>query len=472
MSKANIGREVILVDDNEDFRLDLATDLERENYTVHHAADSQDLRQRLMKPFAGVILLDVGMPGVTREFSYFAGFEALNLIKGTAGLGQVRVIMLSVSGNHEHVAEAVRCGALGYLLKSEIAKNRGLLLNMLSGAFAEIGGETGRAITVNAEPRTRDVLTALHQHLRDPELGGGVVELNFVNRSKEDVEVAFSTWIEGVGRSAEGRITVAGSSTQTCLCSPRMRFEDVRHLDVSAETDIGFKIDYNHRGKEKEEKGVLKVRLLPPNTIRWSLPTRRKKGNETSLAKYIAVWVTPGAAAVDGFLSDTVQLFSEEFQATRSYSPSEHATLARLKVKAFYNVLKHWKRIRWPVRADARFQGPGSGALQRVQLPEETLDLLEGNCIDRAVLFASLIEAVDLNPVIVLLHRHALVGWEPWKGSNKIEYLETTLIESEEFEKAVERGSLRVRQAGEESSVLISISKCREEGIVPMNEGK
>ena len=54
-----------------------------------------------------VILLDIGIPG--------NGIKALSTIRRTAP--EVRVIMLTASDDHEHVAEALEQGAQGYILK-------------------------------------------------------------------------------------------------------------------------------------------------------------------------------------------------------------------------------------------------------------------------------------------------------------------------------------------------------------------
>lgn len=56
-----------------------------------------------------VILLDIDMPGMT-------GLEALQLIQQEKS--PVNVLMLTVFEDDEHVFEAVRRGAVGYLLKS------------------------------------------------------------------------------------------------------------------------------------------------------------------------------------------------------------------------------------------------------------------------------------------------------------------------------------------------------------------
>ena len=51
-------------------------------------------------------------------------------------------------------------------------------------------------------------------------------------------------------------------------------------------------------------------------------------------------------------------------------------------------------------------------ANQWVRLPRETLADHTANCLDGAVLFANLLEAVSLSPALVIVPSHAFVGWQ------------------------------------------------------------
>jgi DNA-binding NarL/FixJ family response regulator len=65
---------------------------------------------RLLRP--DLILMDIEMPGCD-------GLSATRLIK--AEMPQVKIVMLTVSASDEHLLEAVKSGASGYLLKSQSA---------------------------------------------------------------------------------------------------------------------------------------------------------------------------------------------------------------------------------------------------------------------------------------------------------------------------------------------------------------
>jgi two-component system NarL family response regulator len=76
---------------------------------VGAARDGQEAleKARLLRPDA--ILMDIEMPGCD-------GLEATRRIK--AEMPEVKVVMLTVSGEEQHLFDALQSGASGYLLKS------------------------------------------------------------------------------------------------------------------------------------------------------------------------------------------------------------------------------------------------------------------------------------------------------------------------------------------------------------------
>jgi hypothetical protein len=52
------------------------------------------------------------------------------------------------------------------------------------------------------------------------------------------------------------------------------------------------------------------------------------------------------------------------------------------------------------------------------------------------VLVASLLEAISINPAIVVVPGHAFIGWETWADSGEWRYLETTMIATADFDEA------------------------------------
>ncbi len=103
--------KVLLVDDHTLFLQSLKVLLSSKGYAVVGTAGDglEALKQaRILRP--DLILMDIEMPRCD-------GLAATRLIK--AEMPQIKIVMLTVSAADEHLFEAVKSGAVGYLLKSQ-----------------------------------------------------------------------------------------------------------------------------------------------------------------------------------------------------------------------------------------------------------------------------------------------------------------------------------------------------------------
>ncbi|MFE6967911.1 response regulator [Isoptericola sp. NPDC057653] len=103
---------VVLVDDQELVRAGLRplAELDGDVSVVGEAADGRTGLARVRELTPDVVLMDVRMPGLD-------GIEATRAIAADPALRDVRVLVLTTFDEDEHVVEAVRAGAAGYLLK-------------------------------------------------------------------------------------------------------------------------------------------------------------------------------------------------------------------------------------------------------------------------------------------------------------------------------------------------------------------
>jgi NarL family two-component system response regulator LiaR len=99
---------VLLVDDHDLFRAGLRELLEEEGFTVDDVPSGEAgvRRSRTMRP--DVVVMDLNMPGMS-------GIEATRQV--LAGHPDASVLMLTVAADDKGVLEAIRAGAVGYLLK-------------------------------------------------------------------------------------------------------------------------------------------------------------------------------------------------------------------------------------------------------------------------------------------------------------------------------------------------------------------
>lgn len=109
-----------------------------------------------------------------------------------------------------------------------------------------------------------------------------------------------------------------------------------------------------------------------------------------------------------------------------------------------------------------------NSSVQKIKTPEEVMQTKSGLCIELAILMASALENIGLNPVIVLTADHAWAGIELGARTGEYVFIETTALE-ESPAKAVSIGQSNWKEA-EKSGLdqLIKINELRAEGYLPM----
>jgi DNA-binding NarL/FixJ family response regulator len=101
---------VLVADDHPMWRDAVARDLDEAGYLVcATAANGVEAVRRAAATSPQVVVMDLQMPGLN-------GVEAIRSIVATDPT--VRVLVLSASGEHDDVLDAVKAGATGYLIKS------------------------------------------------------------------------------------------------------------------------------------------------------------------------------------------------------------------------------------------------------------------------------------------------------------------------------------------------------------------
>lgn len=65
---------------------------------------------------------------------------------------------------------------------------------------------------------------------------------------------------------------------------------------------------------------------------------------------------------------------------------------------------------------------------QRVRTFDDALQSAQVNCVDGSVLFASLMKAININPILVRVPGHMFVGYYTDRSHSNIHFLETTMI--------------------------------------------
>lgn len=135
--------------------------------------------------------------------------------------------------------------------------------------------------------------------------------------------------------------------------------------------------------------------LHSPETWLWNDATN----------EILAAYVQPNHPIIREVLDEAVAILKRqgEFVALSGYQAPQHV---RPMVKAIYQAM---------VDRDLTYSNPpafwDSPGGQKIRNAQTVLEEKVGTCLDTAVLFASLLEAAGIYPVIALIPRHAFVGF-------------------------------------------------------------
>jgi DNA-binding NarL/FixJ family response regulator len=117
---------VLLVEDDASTRahLEAAVSAHSELVLVASAGSVGEARERLAAGGVDVLLTDLGLPDGS----------GVELIRQAVQMGSVLSLAITVFGDEEHVVEAIRAGAMGYLLKDQVESDVGrAILEMIAG---------------------------------------------------------------------------------------------------------------------------------------------------------------------------------------------------------------------------------------------------------------------------------------------------------------------------------------------------
>jgi DNA-binding NarL/FixJ family response regulator len=105
---------VLLADDHEDFLAAVVRHLEPQVEVVKTVGNGQALLDEAARLEPDVIVLDISMPVLN-------GIEAARKLKAMGSLA--KIVFLTVHADSDYVRAALGTGALGYVLKSELASD-------------------------------------------------------------------------------------------------------------------------------------------------------------------------------------------------------------------------------------------------------------------------------------------------------------------------------------------------------------
>lgn len=308
--------------------------------------------------------------------------------------------------------------------------------------FALIPSQLPHGLIVQPKVTDRAIpIRTYEQMQRLPEYRDFLIQIDIFNADHDnDRELEVESEIIGYTERVTNRVTVPklggkdGPARKVITQCPQLKPGILQAMTGPMNADLAYKVYETKNGtRTLVASGSKQVRLLSNEQIIWSLKDVTS-GATYNLEPTLTSWIDPYDE--DGKL-DEVRLAANDFHPKGKLRGNKDgkATLAEqsLDVKALYDCLNQKYGIAYGEHPfDYGFQYGDPLTAQRILTATQVLERKNGVCIDFVILFASLMEGLGINPLLIISEDHAFLGWGNHKSKDtKIEdvgFLETTIL--------------------------------------------
>jgi hypothetical protein len=282
----------------------------------------------------------------------------------------------------------------------------------------------------------------------------------FITNVGPDEQVRVEATLQGLSTTASKTVTVrAGKEALvefTPSLLPTFKPSSVR---ATRPTTVALKVT---AGQGKKARIVFEDTRTVDVEPRDFLPMFKQVDAETQEREnaFYAAWVTPNAKPIDEFLKKAkLRSPNKAFDKSAPTVPQVKALFEELKARGVSYV------------SDPHVNS-GLGFGQRTRLPAEVLASTNAQCLEGTLLYASLLEAIGLSPVLVLVPGHAFVGWRSTDADGSkapnVYFLETTMTGTGSFERAMASAQREFQHDDRRGKAIsVRIGALRAEGVTP-----
>lgn len=284
----------------------------------------------------------------------------------------------------------------------------------------------------------------------------GTISVEISNPTADELNERLIVQVPGWSDPEIQTVEIGAGETRKFLFAPSFLPRLYSNTEIAAATALVTAV--NMGGKAVFES-TIPVRLRSVDDMYW--------GDGFKFGRYIASWVTPHDPDVEELLAR-----AKEFVPGRRLpgyetwkTPAEQEQSTSDQAKAIYRALQE-KGLSY-VKSSITF-GARTDVSERIRMPHESLRSVSANCIDGVVMYASMFENLAMDPVIILIPGHALVGVRTMERSNKYLYIDTVLTGRDSFENAVHAANDALARYAPSQITRISVSDARQAGVFPM----
>ncbi len=284
-----------------------------------------------------------------------------------------------------------------------------------------------------------------------------IAMLTMVNTSSQPLVETVSAEIPDWSRLSVQTINLAPNETRTLRLNPELLPQAFSNGEIRPAT---LEVRASILGTSLSFDETRPVYLHAASDFFW--------GDKLANAQFIARWVTPHDPAVLQLISSARNYVRRGRLAGYELPGNSAPAVAAQVEDEARGVFAAMEHIGISYVDSISTYGNFTSKTERVRLPSETLSADGANCIDLSVAFASAMENLGMEPVIVLVPGHAFTGVRLGPGSSQILYLDLTVAPDGTFDAAVRRAQSWLQKTPKAQVNLIDIATARAHQIYPM----
>jgi len=245
----------------------------------------------------------------------------------------------------------------------------------------------------------------------------GLVSLKITNMGTEYYQVSLEGQIDGFSSMARTTRYLYPHDTIILSVIPALNYMALNAITDATPSTLHYWLKVTRNGKDITlDEETVNTTVASPQVYTNSMTY----GNTRVAIAEDPEWVTPASDSITALLRDAAALHPRSsLVGYQTYSGMTQDASVRSQVAVIYQALQARKIL----YVNTPFSPTGG---QRIKYPSDVMHDKSANCIEGAFLFSSALEALGIEPLVVVIPSHAFVGWHTWNNTTVSSFLETT----------------------------------------------
>jgi hypothetical protein len=310
-------------------------------------------------------------------------------------------------------------------------------------------------VTVGLDSEIYPVFANYASLRRVRERNWGTISVQITNSGPDPLRNRIIVQVPGWSDQEIQLVELPGGESRTFLFAPTFYQRLYQNHEIIAATAV---VTITNLSGAVVDEQTVPIRLRSADDLFW--------GRDFEYAPFIASWVTPHDPAVEQLLSRAKEFtMGRRLPGYETASPAVQERSTLMQARAIYRALQE-RGVSY-VKSSMTF-GRHADVSERIRMPAESLEQVSANCIDGAVMYASMFENLGMDPEIVLVPGHAYIAVRVAPNSRKYLYIETSLTGRASFNRSVASAQRGLARFSKADIIRIDIRKARLDGIYPM----